>query len=388
MPYVWGAKGPGSFDCSGLTSWAWGQAGYQIGLSTYDQASAGVSIPCVLADLAGSATTCWAAGDLIFLRYSGGQHVSMYIGDGLFADAYNPATGVIIHDISGDSFYAAHFWQARRIVQCNGASVHPGSPDSAPGSAPGLEEIPNLIAFVSLSVPQCNSCSPGGTILPATSWGEAWPAGWELLDPTVVFRKSISWLAWQIGEIVRQALCWVLAFLQFLANILSTAFNFVIAGINGIWKLGVFSWLTARAWFYGFWDLFESIRGILLSLDLSALAGLLAWLSMLRDLALAALALAGQILLLVAQVCIAALGLIGWIGGLALGMFRSIIVALGANSIPTQLSGTHISYQMMRGALEAIIDSPVGWMVILLWGMCYVGFVFWMSRFLSVGKDV
>ncbi len=30
-PYVWGAKGPSSFDCSGLTQWAWRQAGVNLG---------------------------------------------------------------------------------------------------------------------------------------------------------------------------------------------------------------------------------------------------------------------------------------------------------------------------------------------------------------------
>jgi peptidoglycan DL-endopeptidase CwlO len=44
-PYVWGAKGPSSFDCSGLTGWAWRQAGIQLGADTYQQIHDGVAVP-------------------------------------------------------------------------------------------------------------------------------------------------------------------------------------------------------------------------------------------------------------------------------------------------------------------------------------------------------
>jgi cell wall-associated NlpC family hydrolase len=44
-PYVWGAKGPNSFDCSGLTGWAWRQAGIQLGADTYAQIHEGVEVP-------------------------------------------------------------------------------------------------------------------------------------------------------------------------------------------------------------------------------------------------------------------------------------------------------------------------------------------------------
>jgi hypothetical protein len=42
-PYIWGAKGPSNFDCSGLTQWAWGQAGVTIGPDTYTQIKQGVA---------------------------------------------------------------------------------------------------------------------------------------------------------------------------------------------------------------------------------------------------------------------------------------------------------------------------------------------------------
>ncbi|CQD24152.1 NLP/P60 protein [Mycobacterium lentiflavum] len=44
-PYVWGAKGPNQFDCSGLTKWAWGQVGVTLGNDTYSQINEGVPVP-------------------------------------------------------------------------------------------------------------------------------------------------------------------------------------------------------------------------------------------------------------------------------------------------------------------------------------------------------
>lgn len=54
--YVWGAKGPSVFDCSGLTQWAWRQVGVQLGPDTYSQIGQGMAVP------AGHQR----AGDLIF----------------------------------------------------------------------------------------------------------------------------------------------------------------------------------------------------------------------------------------------------------------------------------------------------------------------------------
>ena len=55
-PYVWGAKGPNAFDCSGLTQWAWRQAGVNLGNDTYSQIAEGVPV----------APDQVRAGDLIF----------------------------------------------------------------------------------------------------------------------------------------------------------------------------------------------------------------------------------------------------------------------------------------------------------------------------------
>jgi peptidoglycan DL-endopeptidase CwlO len=55
-PYVWGAKGPDAFDCSGLVKWSYAQAGITVGESTYAQIAQGESV----------APGDVAAGDAIF----------------------------------------------------------------------------------------------------------------------------------------------------------------------------------------------------------------------------------------------------------------------------------------------------------------------------------
>jgi peptidoglycan DL-endopeptidase CwlO len=71
-PYVWGADGPSSFDCSGLTMMAWRQAGISLPHSATAQYSVGRHV--TRAEL--------QPGDLIF-RYSPISHVAMYVGNGM-----------------------------------------------------------------------------------------------------------------------------------------------------------------------------------------------------------------------------------------------------------------------------------------------------------------
>lgn len=79
-PYRWGAAGPDSYDCSGLTMWAW--------------AHGGVSLPHNSgAQYAGTARVArdeWQPGDLLFFG-SPIHHVGMYIGNGQMVEA--PYTG-------------------------------------------------------------------------------------------------------------------------------------------------------------------------------------------------------------------------------------------------------------------------------------------------------
>jgi peptidoglycan DL-endopeptidase CwlO len=93
-PYVWGAAGPGSYDCSGLVSAAWAAAGVTIPRTTYDQWASLPHIP--LSDL--------QPGDLIL--YNGESHVAIYVGDGYIIDA--PHAGAVVEKVSeSTSWYAA-----------------------------------------------------------------------------------------------------------------------------------------------------------------------------------------------------------------------------------------------------------------------------------------
>ena len=385
-PYVWGAKGPTAFDCSGLTSWAWAQAGYNIGPSTYNQAYAGTAISCTLDDLNGAATTCWAPGDLIFLRTDDGQHVAMYIGNGLFADAYNQDTGVIVHDVAPSGYYHTHFWQARRITAYTGGTVEPGYANYFTDTGIDLESIPDLLGQVSFYVPQCGECSTSA-ILEPKEWGDSWPSGWEALNLAVVFQKAISWLSWQIGELFRVLICWLLSIVQTLANIIASAVNFIGAGINGLWRLLVLTWLSLRAYFYAIWELLEWFRAGWASL-IQILAWLAPWVQFSWEMALLAAQTIGMVILLLGQMAVIIIGLFGWVGSVTLGLFVAVISALSGTTVPEQLGDTHIVYYLVRGALEAFRDGQVtSWLLILLWGLCWIGFIFWLSRYFSGGRE-
>jgi cell wall-associated NlpC family hydrolase len=82
-PYVWGATGPGSFDCSGLTQAAWRAAGVSLPRTTYQQINAGKRI----------SVSQLQPGDLVFY-YSGITHVALYVGGGRIIHAPHPGAAV------------------------------------------------------------------------------------------------------------------------------------------------------------------------------------------------------------------------------------------------------------------------------------------------------
>jgi peptidoglycan DL-endopeptidase CwlO len=82
-PYQWGAAGPDRFDCSGLTSWAWRQAGVEIPRSSGAQ----------YAGLPKVDRASLQPGDLLFFG-SPIHHVGMYVGNGQMIEA--PYTGEVV----------------------------------------------------------------------------------------------------------------------------------------------------------------------------------------------------------------------------------------------------------------------------------------------------
>lgn len=93
VQYVWGSADPGTgFDCSGLTMWAWAQAGVYLPHSSVSQYS---TLPHV-------AVSDMQPGDLLFF-YSPISHVALYIGGGMMIHARHPGPGgeVQLGSVSG-----------------------------------------------------------------------------------------------------------------------------------------------------------------------------------------------------------------------------------------------------------------------------------------------
>ena len=94
-PYVWGAEGPDTFDCSGLVQYIYQHAaGVSIPRTTYDQVKVGQTVP--LDQL--------QAGDLVFWgSETAPYHVAIYIGNNQYVNAATPEQGTILQTMS--SYY-------------------------------------------------------------------------------------------------------------------------------------------------------------------------------------------------------------------------------------------------------------------------------------------
>ncbi|MFE4451213.1 NlpC/P60 family protein [Streptomyces sp. NPDC056796] len=90
MPYVWGATGPSSFDCSGLTSWAFQQAGVSIPRTSQAQAAVGTRI---------NSLSALKPGDLIIMR-TDLSHVGFYAGNGQILHSPKPGAQVRYESIA------------------------------------------------------------------------------------------------------------------------------------------------------------------------------------------------------------------------------------------------------------------------------------------------
>jgi peptidoglycan DL-endopeptidase CwlO len=96
-PYVWGATGPDSYDCSGLTQAAWNAAGISLPRTTWDQVNAGTTVSLSAAQ----------PGDLVFF-YDDISHVGIYIGNGMMIHAPKPGAYVREESIYYDGESSIH----------------------------------------------------------------------------------------------------------------------------------------------------------------------------------------------------------------------------------------------------------------------------------------
>ncbi len=94
-PYVYGASGPDSFDCSGLIQWAYKQAGVSLPRTSYDQAAAGTPV----------SRDSLMPGDVV--SFYGGSHSGMYIGDGNVVHASTSGVPVKVAPVDSMPFDGA-----------------------------------------------------------------------------------------------------------------------------------------------------------------------------------------------------------------------------------------------------------------------------------------
>ena len=160
-PYVWGAEGPVSYDCSGLTMRAYESAGYQLPRTAAEQSMVGT--PVDVADL--------LPGDLLFYAtdpsdLSTVHHVVMYAGAGLVVHA--PHAGDVVR--LGPMWLGPEYAGAVRVVdaapallvQVVAVKLHPKRP-----AAPRPSNVP--VAHPTRSRSPSQPARPSGPGAPATT---------------------------------------------------------------------------------------------------------------------------------------------------------------------------------------------------------------------------
>ena len=97
-PYVWGATGPNSFDCSGFVQWTYAQAGISLPRTTYDYRPY----------IGTSKDISWSEaqpGDIVWRE----QHMGIYLGDDKYIHA--PHTGDVVKISGGASSSFTHVFR-------------------------------------------------------------------------------------------------------------------------------------------------------------------------------------------------------------------------------------------------------------------------------------
>jgi peptidoglycan DL-endopeptidase CwlO len=117
VPYVWGAAGPASFDCSGLVQWSFAQAGIAMPRVAGDQALSGPAVPVSQLE----------PGDLLFYHTDPTapqyiSHVAIYLGNGWMIQAPEPGMDVEVVPAG----FGPEFAGAIRVSPAQAADVSAG----------------------------------------------------------------------------------------------------------------------------------------------------------------------------------------------------------------------------------------------------------------------
>lgn len=187
-PYVWGAEGPDSFDCSGLVKYALEKAfGKSFPHYSGDQysASRGVKDPQM--------------GDLVFFGPGGRNHVGVYAGNGKVWSAMNPSSGIGMANVS--DFHEGEV-SYRRVpgLKTEGGDGNVKANSNLEKFIKGLPGMGGFFKFISkigdLFGIAADAKDPAGT--GADRWGEDIKKAAETMHTSVTpteIRKIISMIA-------------------------------------------------------------------------------------------------------------------------------------------------------------------------------------------------
>jgi len=115
-PYVWGATGPRTFDCSGFTQWVYRDLGINIPRVSRDQAKVGEYVRYENLQ----------KGDMVFFdtkKHRSGKvtHVGIYLGNNNFIHASSAGKKVVIYNFNQKTYYKERFLWGRRVTN---KSIH------------------------------------------------------------------------------------------------------------------------------------------------------------------------------------------------------------------------------------------------------------------------
>ena len=142
-PYQWGAAGPGSFDCSGLTMAALAQAGISVPHNANTQWQQTKAYPVAENQL--------VPGDLVFYAGSDGSltapgHVGIYVGNGQIIDAPYPGANVRFDPVGISGYVGATDPYAATPAAVTTTLIPPGGFLAAPAALNQYQSFAQALA--------------------------------------------------------------------------------------------------------------------------------------------------------------------------------------------------------------------------------------------------
>jgi hypothetical protein len=192
--------------------------------------------------------------------------------------------------------------------------------------------------------------------------------------------KLLTWLAWLVRDVMLQVFCLLLMVLQWVINLLVAAFNGMLYGLNMGWRFAVFAWLTLRQVLYALWGWLDIVLIVLVAIrDGFALLG--AWLAALGNIVMLVIGWLTELAILLLSTMLAVIGMLGWLVGLTLGVILDILAGMGADTLPAGLDYQHGALWLLRGVLDALLESPLGFVVYIGIGFVYLQLIIWITRY-------